>query len=143
DGGERWEKVKTPSGSLAVLAIDPRTPTTLYAGGHGTEAIREENVIRYADVVFRSTDAATSWEVSSPGGLPPSISGLAVGPSGTVYAGSDGQGVFRSTDGGATWAALNAGLVNRYVSALAVDPADPARVFAGTNGGGIFVIRGP
>ena len=49
--------------------------------------------------------------------------------------------MFKSTDGGSTWNALNTGLTNTGVHALAIDPMEPRRVYAGTSGGGVFVIE--
>ena len=37
-----------------------------------------------------------------------------------------------------TWTPLNDGLTNRNVLALAIDPSNPARLYAGTNGSGVF-----
>src|SRR5206468_7966559 len=47
-------------------------------------------------------------------------------------------GVVKSTDRGATWQASNAGLPAADVNALALDPTDPATLYAGTSGSGVF-----
>jgi hypothetical protein len=64
---------------------------------------------------------------------------LAVHPqnSDVLYAGTE-SGVFRSTDGGAKWTEANSGLTTPDVQTIAVDPKTPARLFAGTAGGGVF-----
>jgi hypothetical protein len=93
----------------------------------------------------------TAWLLAAPAdaGLnvwssngPPSVSilSLAVDPltPGTVYAGSNGQGIFRSRDGGVSWAPVNAGLANLVVGAIAVHPFGTGIVYAGTSGGGVF-----
>lgn len=106
------------------LAIDPTSPSTLYAGmGNG---------------VLKSTDGAETW-VAMNAGLPtlrPDVVALAIAPSSpsTLYAGtgdfsSAAASVFRSVDGGATWTAANSGLTINAVLGLAVDPAAPATVY--------------
>src|SRR2546426_543576 len=91
------------------LAIDPATPTTLYAGTS-------------FDDVFKSTDGAANWSAASTG-LPPNtpVRALPIGPTTPtiLYAGTDGGGVFKSTDGAATWSAAITGLPpNTYVYSL-------------------------
>jgi hypothetical protein len=58
---------------------------------------------------------------------------------GTVYAGTEGDGVLRSTDAGATWQPL--GLPGRTVKSLAVHPQRPEILYAGTNPARFFVSR--
>ena len=79
-----------------------------------------------------------AWSSNGPPDV--SILSLAVDPlaPGTVYAGSNGDGIFRSVDGGASWAAINAGLTNPIVAAIAVHPFGTGIVYAGTTGGGVF-----
>ncbi|HET7010979.1 MAG TPA: hypothetical protein VFI11_09410, partial [Anaerolineales bacterium] len=75
--------------SVTALAIDPRTPATVYAAaeGHG---------------LFKSTDGGSAWGTS---GLESQVTALAIAPSATniLYAGTSRNGVYRSTDGGQTW----------------------------------------
>lgn len=102
---------------VSSLAIDPDTPSTLYAAG------RE---------IFRSVDGGSSWFVADSG--PPSfVASLAVPARtpGTIYAGTDREGIFRSRDGGRTWTAINEGMTDRQIYALAIDPANPATIYAG------------
>ncbi|MGA7993241.1 MAG: hypothetical protein WCC53_17575 [Thermoanaerobaculia bacterium] len=123
------------------MAIDPSTPTTLYAGTAGG--------------VFKSTDSGGTWAASSkrlpilvdsqrPRRLDEiesvSVTALAIDPAtpATLFAGTDGGGVFKSTDSGGIWAAANSGLTNLDVTALAINPSTPMTVFAGTSGGGVF-----
>jgi hypothetical protein len=127
DAGATWTAVNVGLTSTDVrsLAIDPWSPSTLYAGASGG--------------VFKSTNAGESWtEVNAGLSLSYlSVQALAIDPSrpGTLYAGTGNAGVFKSTNGGASWTALNAGLTNLTVNALAVDPSTPSRIYAGTNGG--------
>jgi photosystem II stability/assembly factor-like uncharacterized protein len=90
-GTNLWTTHGPDGGPIRSLAIDPRTPSTLYAGT--TRA-----------AVFKSTDSGASW--SAAGGLPvsASVQVLAIDPAtpDTLYAAMLG-GVFKSTDAGGTW----------------------------------------
>jgi photosystem II stability/assembly factor-like uncharacterized protein len=145
DGGASWNSANIPGNrSITVLALDPQNSRTVYAGGSG--------------VIFKSTDAGTNWTVVG-NGLPNNqnrINALVIDPQTptTLYVGTNGvpyepcsipcggfnDGVFKSTDGGETWTAVTTGLTTPHVSALAIDPQHPSRLYAGTQGGGVFAI---
>ena len=77
----------------AVLAVDPVTPGTLYAGMNGGG-------------VFKSTDSGVTWDESNGGLTYTGVLGLAIDPlmPSTLYASMSGnQGVFKSTDAGGSW----------------------------------------
>jgi len=79
-----------------ALAINPATPSTLYAGTWGGG-------------VFQSTNSGGSWNAVNMGlGW---VNTLAINPTtpSTLYAGTDG-GVFQSTNSGGSWSAVNTGL---------------------------------
>src|SRR5882724_10756771 len=111
---------------VTALAIDPLTPTTLYAGTAGG--------------VFKSMDGGASWSAI---GLI-NVSALAIDPltPTTVYAGIGTfdmgalGGVFKSTDGGASWnavALIDPGPFTYCspcggVSALAIDSLIPTTI---------------
>jgi len=83
--------------NITALAIDPKTPSTLYAGTNGG--------------VFRSTDGGATWSAT---GLAGHIASLAMDPATTttLYArdrsGFDqyGGNLYKSTDQGASWRLL-------------------------------------
>ncbi|MEW6270673.1 MAG: hypothetical protein AB1689_15430 [Thermodesulfobacteriota bacterium] len=113
-----------------AIAVDPTTPTTVFAGVHGGG-------------VFKSTDGGDTWSavndgITSPGSWTVQAIGIdPVTPSrvyAAVGAGSSG-GVFRTTDGGASWSPVSTGDVPLLIGALVVDPANPAIVYAGGFGG--------
>ncbi|MGH7392251.1 MAG: WD40/YVTN/BNR-like repeat-containing protein, partial [Candidatus Rokuibacteriota bacterium] len=125
-GGDLWMVASggLPSLNVSGLAIDPATPSTLYAGtGRGT---------------VKTLTGGVTWTAAEAGLDVLSVLALATDPaaSPTVYAGT-GSGAFKSTNGGGAWTASNAGLTNPFVRALAVDPVTPTTVYAGT-GGGVF-----
>jgi uncharacterized protein (TIGR03437 family) len=133
NGGAAWAPANTglgpPNNSPEVLslAVDPKSPATLYAG-----------VTAPNGGVFKTTDGGGTWAVSNAGltvagqTISPTVLSLAVDPATptTVYAGTN-AGVFRTANGGANWAASGAGLTNVYANALAVAPSSPATVYAG------------
>src|SRR5436309_6731182 len=106
---------------ITALAIDPLTPTTLYAWTNGGG-------------LFKSTDGGANW--SATGLTNNSGRALAIDPitPTTLYAGADG-GVFKSTDGGASW---NATGLSFGVSSLAIDPVTPTTLYAGETTGAVF-----
>src|SRR5256712_12589669 len=102
-GVNAWTTNGPHSETINALAIDPQTPTTLYAGtsGHG---------------VFKSTDGGGNWSAGNTGLTSPYgaiwVTTLAIDaqtPT-TLYAASSGGGVFKSTDGGGNRRRRNAGV---------------------------------
>jgi photosystem II stability/assembly factor-like uncharacterized protein len=148
DGGNRWTEFNnglptfgrySPRPQPAIiftLAIDPVTPSTLYAGTD-------------AGGVFKSTDAGTNWSAMN-NGLPTytyygiaytsAIFTLSIDPltPSTLYAGVGAGGVFKSTDAGSNWTDSSTGLPGNEVEALAIDPLTPSTLYAGTNGAGVY-----
>ncbi|GAB4546862.1 MAG: hypothetical protein Kow0063_41400 [Anaerolineae bacterium] len=120
-----WEPLDLPPARVDLLddkrvqalAIDPQTPTTLYAGTtqHG---------------VYKTIDGAATWLDT---GLPvTNTTALAVDPQDpeTVYVGSGG-GLFKSTDGGQTWNRAGTRLEETAIWSLAIDPQQPQTLYAG------------
>jgi photosystem II stability/assembly factor-like uncharacterized protein len=134
DGGETWSgggaglcAFDRASIKLIYLAIDPLTPTTLYA-------------ITDLPGIYKSTDGGNSftelgvdlaWGNSTDG--PYALAIDPITPT-SLYVGTN-NGVFKSTDGGKNWSAASAGLTNLAIYALAIDPAAPTTVYAGSAGG--------
>ena len=132
-GVNTWTSNGPAGGEVTALAIDPNTPTTVYAATRGLSG-----------TVFKSTDGGGHWRASGTGlpDYPATIQTLAIDPANpaSVYAGFlfGGYAVYKSSDGGGSWVAVNTGLTYPYVEALAIDPTSPATVYAGTSGGGVF-----
>ncbi len=105
--------------AVAGLALDPQTPSTLYAGTFSG--------------VFKSEDGGINWSLSSTGLTGLAVNTLAVDPQSpaTVYAGTAG-GVFISTNGAANW---HQSLASSPVNALTVNPLTPVVVYAGASSG--------
>lgn len=141
DGGESWLEANTGLGNMVSdLAFDAAGSSTLYA-------------ISDVGTVYRSTDAAATWQLTNSGTASNLLQSLVVDPfqPNLVLAGNQFQNgltdsVFRSTDGGDTWQTAKAGLDQREIDALAADPSRPGTFLAGaTNNtlisGGIFQSR--
>ena len=124
DAGEHWHLAGLqsffPQISVEALATVPGSPSTLYAA---------TNV-----GIFRSADAAGSWQEMDSGVYSVPVHALAVDPANTdaVFAATETAGVFRTTDGAQTWTRWDDGLPSPRVSTLAIDPRGAA-VHAGTD----------
>ena len=114
---KHWVSLGPQGGTVQALAVDPASPSTIYAGCNGG--------------VFKSTDGGTTWAPHGVGGA--NVFALAL-VSPNLYAGTN-QGVFKSTDGGATWSSSTSGQTVAKTFALAVNPQQPATVYAGGPGG--------
>lgn len=104
-GGSTWThtaEASVPGAEIHAyaLAIDPSTPTTVYAGGSGTPNIA------------KTTNGGTSWLGSAIAGNTGGVYSLAIDPRNTsiVYASTRDQGVYKSLAGGSGWTAINSGL---------------------------------
>src|SRR5579859_3532377 len=135
-GGGSWGPVNDAlsDSDILALAIDPSSPTTLYAAGfcYGS---------RDRGCVVKSTDGGRTWAFY----VLPSVYYVAVvaidrSSPATLYAGMDGDGVFKSVDGGGSWRPVNNGLPSHFeVSTLVIDPATPATLYVATDyGPGVF-----
>ena len=84
NGGDRWSPSSTGLGgtTISALAIDPATPSTLYAGTYRG--------------VFKSTNGGGSWSAINTSLTNPDVRTLAIDPAtpSTLYAGTAGGGVF-------------------------------------------------
>jgi photosystem II stability/assembly factor-like uncharacterized protein len=134
DGGGRWCPVDTPMSRAMVwsVAIDPVDPGIVFAGT-GTPSPAK---------IYRSTDAAKSWEPcpadiaeQCPNVGTPRPTGIAVDPTDhrNVWVGLEVDGVRRSTDGGQTWTKINGQIPNPDVHSVLVAAGPPKAVFTVVN----------
>ncbi len=116
-----WMNIGPRGGTINALAIDPTTPTILYAGTDGNG-------------VFKSTNGGENWNAVNTGLTNADVRALAIDPKKptTLYAGTWEGGVFKSVNGGDNWQAINTGLTSIYVNALEIDPVTPTTLYAGT-----------
>jgi hypothetical protein len=114
NGAANWTLTGTglPSSPwVQTVAVDPKVPTTIYAG-------------TYFNGIFKSTNGATTWNVATNGLNTLNCDALVVDPnnSSNVYAGGGSYtfsaSVFKSTNGGGNWTLLGGGLGGGAVNLL-------------------------
>jgi len=117
-------------GPVVDLAVDPLTPTTLYAA------------VGRRHQLYKSRDGGVTW-FSASAGLPAGAKArlLAIDPRApaTLYLATD-QAVFVSDDGAASWQSLSNGLPGFAIDSLAVASAGPRTLYAATAGAGVYAL---
>lgn len=116
---------KGPAGQeVLALAIDPLTPTTLYAGTR-------------TGGVFKSIDAGENWTAVN-NGLPSAFVGaLVIDPRTPTTLYGMSLGIVKTVDGGASWTQVSNGIHDsqlRSLVSLAIDPMVPTTLYVGTQG---------
>jgi len=104
------------------LAVNPVTPTVLFAGDYfgGLSGVG----------VYRSTDGGVSWTVSLPDADIEAVLVLPLTPT-LVLAGDREDGLYRSIDSGDSWGPVSVPMTR--VQALAAAPSPPGRIYAGAD----------
>jgi hypothetical protein len=134
NGGASW----TPSNNgfpdnreILSLAIDPATPSTLYAGIHYPGCDEEGHNCYEHWSVYKSVTGGGTWSGSGAGLPDVATVALVIDPAApsTLYAGTYNSGIYKSDNGGGSWIA--AGLNSSKLQALAIDPTTPSTVYAG------------
>jgi len=145
-------------GAIRSLAVDPSTPSVVYAGTE--QGVMKSTVITgfvidrttpstlyvgTGNGVFKSIDAGTTWTHSGPSRF--IVHSLAGDPSNPriLYAAEwgrdrnrDAEDVFRTTDAGQTWTSFDTGLPPGGAGHLAVAQTDPPTLYLGLDGYGVF-----
>src|SRR5262245_8625734 len=139
DGADTWVPTNTALTPMTALAVDPKTPTTLYAAaGQGTffGSGRRDHFGR----LYKSTDGGVSWVMSSGDVADSMISAIVVAPQApdAVYAITTLSGVIKSTDAGSTWHPAGSGITSTQVTALAISARNVNTLYAGTADRGVF-----
>src|SRR5260221_3811122 len=125
-GPNHWTPIGPNGANVVAMIMDPRTPTTAFAGTSGAG-------------ILKTVDGGATWATANGGLSTQNVSSLAIDPTTptTLYAGTD-AGVFKSTDGGQSWAAANVGLVGTpqvNVKALAIESGAAPNLYAATSSG--------
>lgn len=140
NGGTTFKPMfdKQTSQSIGAIAIDPKTPKTIWAG---TGEAWTRNSVSIGDGIYKSTDGGENWINM---GLKESehIAKILIDPndSNTVYAcvpgklwsDSEDRGLYKTTDGGTTWNKILKGAnPSTGCSMISLDPSNPKNIYAG------------
>lgn len=121
-------KISGPFGGTATtVAVDPKTSTTVLAGGMGS-------------LLFRSENAGANWELLDlPKRMLSEVTSILVDPANSDHylvgmIAAEDAGLFESADRGKTWKPVK-DVYGFGVRAVTVAPSDPSRFVAGTQKG--------
>jgi photosystem II stability/assembly factor-like uncharacterized protein len=131
DGGASWTRTDAGlvgTGGVQKVLVSPANSQVVYAASFS--------------VLFRSTDAGAHWDRVADAPQQGSITDLAAGPDGTLYAATGNTGIYSSPDG-LVWTSISNGLSSLAVNGLEFDPADPDTLYAGTASAGIEACTFP
>jgi len=132
NGGADWWSCVLGTKILEVrtIAIDPKNPSTLYAG---------------MSSVLKSEDGGSSWDECINGWTYPYVVySIAIDPvdTDTIYAGTSNKGILKSTEAGASWINASNGLPTWWgsedfcpVYCIVIDPLNPACLYAALSEG--------
>jgi photosystem II stability/assembly factor-like uncharacterized protein len=136
NGGASWSPSLINAGGakeqdwVYSIAIDPHTPSTVYAAAHETG-------------VYRSTNSGASWQSIDTGmndltGRSIVIDKTTQNPI-TLYMGMWHEtGVYKSTNGGNSWFTASAGMASPKIYSITIDPIDSKTLYASTINNGIY-----
>ena len=129
-GGERWKALSSIAG-VRVLALDPTSTSTIYAGtGNG---------------ILKSTNGGESWRSGGLSGR--AVENVAVDPitPSTIYASAGGTQMYKSTDGGERWTILRlgfpAGPAYSRIASITLDPLTPSTLYVLFGGLGLALYK--
>lgn len=129
NAGESWTAATgLPAAKIHGVVVDNNDPSRAFAA---TEK-----------GLFRSTDSGANWSRIATGLEDEEITSVVIDPANSAIFAGGFHGVFRSADGGASFQPMREGLSNQDVRALAI-AGDPGRLWAGTNGGGVYSTEIP
>lgn len=147
DSGGTWAAASTglAADSVIALAIDPATPSTLYAGVYAFHG---------GGGVYKSTDAAGTWALTNRGLRNQYAPALVIDPvtPSTLYVAADDEpgytarpgAVFGSLNFGGIWTQLtNTGWPSEHIGSLALDPTGATTLFAGLARSGVWQLTAP
>ena len=100
DGGKSWSDFRVANQDAYAMAVDPKNPDIVYAGGHGGQETGAAHL-------SRSDDGGKSWKPVGKG-LEPAVQAILIDPQNpaTVYVVSGFNQLWKSGDRGATFSAL-------------------------------------
>lgn|GEM_PF-1666239 len=136
--GDKWTKCSLreassedadePEHTVVAVAIDPQSPTTVYAVESDGNLVVSKN----GGALWQSGRTVTARADT--------VTSLVVHPDDRqrLYVTTSAEGVFRSADGGGKWKPSNAGLPSLNVTSIAVSPASARVLYATVADAGLF-----
>jgi photosystem II stability/assembly factor-like uncharacterized protein len=142
NNGTSWTPVFDNYGSYSIgwIAIDPKTPTVVWAG---TGENNDQRSVSFGDGVYKSEDGGRTWrnvglkktEHIARIVIDPRDSNVVyVAAPGPLWSGGGERGLYKTTDGGKTWS-QSLIKVGEYTgcSDVVMDPKNPDMLFAATH----------
>lgn len=137
DSGSTWTALNNFGLSnvpvVRALAIDPTTPSTIYAGTATNAGL------------YKTTNGGANWTQMNSGMVNiSSVNTIVIDPFNpqTVYAGSGSSGslggINKTTNGGTSWTPLSNGVPNVPITVLVTDRTTSSVLYAATSGAGII-----
>ena len=136
--GRSWNSIgKLLNGKPFSFAVDPTSPTTIYAGikSYGSNSVNG---------IYKSTDDGATWSLCIGGQDNDIFTGIIIDPfnSAIIYAFSTKTGIYKSADGGKTWNVIynidhssDTFVSQAYVGAAKASPLVQNKLCAGTDRG--------
>lgn len=127
NGGASWSNDNFGFGSaLSLLAIDPKQPSIIYAGG--------------VNGAYKSINGGRTWTAINNGIAGQMVIQIIIDPvtPSTLYVLTTNfstKGVYKSLDGGNSWNLRTTGMGSIDLLCLAIDPVTPNTLYAGFQGG--------
>jgi photosystem II stability/assembly factor-like uncharacterized protein len=114
---------------VTVLAVDPVSPATLYAGT--------------TSGLFKTTDGGATWNATGLVNDYIHVLGIAQSDPTILYAGAGERGLFKSVDSGSSWSPINNGLrdvvnTGAQITAFVIDSDNPNILYVGISGYGVY-----
>lgn len=122
--------------SIGALAINPKTPETVWAG---TGEVWTRNSVSVGDGIYKTEDAGLNWtkmglekteRISSVKIDPTNTNVMYVGAMGALWGASADRGVYKTTDAGKTWEKIFYVDENTGCSELVMDPKNSNVLYA-------------
>jgi hypothetical protein len=135
DEGVTWQRnyLTTTPGEIKALAVQPSNKNIMYAGGYTTITSNQ-----YSFALFKTTNGGTDWTPLTVPSIDTyeQINAILIDPSNNnrIFLGTN-RGVFVSTNAGSNW---QSPVEWMYVLCLAPDPKVANKLYAGTNGSGVY-----
>lgn len=130
DGGKSWSDFRVANQDVYAMAVDPKNPEIVYAGGHGGQEAGAAHL-------SRSDDGGKSWKRVGQA-LEPAVHAILVDPANpaTVYVVSGFNQLWKSADRGATFTALSTPLGGTDdIYTLRFAPGSSSHLWAATEKG--------